>query len=234
MNKKKLEQIFFPYHCPICDRALLPGEEICGDCKSIPQIVAPPRCQKCGKHIENTDSVFCYDCLRTPRTYERGFSLYEYSSVHDSVSTFKNLGRPEYGEYYGRQMGLYFCDELAKIRAQALIPIPLHPAKEKQRGYNQALILARGVSEVTDIPVAEGILIRPDKTKVQKDLDRFGRQNNMKKAFHIAKNDVKLKTVVLVDDITTTGSTILAATEVLLDAGVENVYFITLAAGRGY
>ena len=234
MNKKDVLKLFFPDHCPICDRALLPGEEICEECGKIPRIVPFPRCQKCGKHIDEGDTHFCYDCLRNPRSYERGFSLYEYPSVHDSVSTFKNLGRPEYGAYYGKQMGRYFCEELSIIAPQALIPIPLHKDREKTRGYNQAAILAKGVSEVTDIPVLENLLIRPNKTKVQKDLSRGERQNNVKRAFHIAKNDVKLKTVVLVDDIYTTGNTILSATEVLKEAGVEKVYFMTLATGRGY
>ena len=130
-------------------------------------------------------------------------------------------------------MGLYFCEELSRIAPQALIPIPLHKDREKTRGYNQAAILAEGISEVTDIPVLENLLIRPNKTKVQKDLSRGERQNNVKRAFHIAKNDVKLKTVVLVDDIYTTGNTILSATEVLKEAGVEKVYFMTLATGRG-
>ena len=76
-------------------------------------------------------------------------------------------------------------------------------------------------------------LIRPKRTKNQKSLGRKDRQNNMKKAFQLHGNDVKLETVILVDDIYTTGNTIGAAAAVLKSVGVEHVYFISLATGRG-
>ena len=130
-------------------------------------------------------------------------------------------------------MAEFFKDELERLKADALIPIPLHPAKEKKRGYNQALILAEEISKATRIPVLKDYLIRPKRTKNQKSLGRKDRQNNMKKAFQLHGNDVKLETVILVDDIYTTGNTIGAAAAVLKSVGVEHVYFISLATGRG-
>lgn len=228
----KWMDFFFPRHCPICDAALLPGERICAPCGKIPQIIARPHCEKCGKAVKEGE-VYCFDCLRNPRAFDRGFSLYEYKSIHDSVATYKNMGRPEYGEYYGAKMAEFFKDELERLKADVLIPIPLHPAKEKKRGYNQALILAEEISKATRIPVLKDYLIRPKRTKNQKSLGRKDRQNNMKKAFQLHGNDVKLETVILVDDIYTTGNTIGAAAAVLKSVGVEHVYFISLATGRG-
>ena len=190
MDYNKIGRFFFPVHCPICDRAQPEGQRICPECAGIPRIVKPPRCLKCSKHINTPGEIYCYDCLRNPGEYDRGFSLFEYQSIHDSISAFKNLGRPEYGEYYGRILGEHYREEIRKIKPDALLPIPL--------------------------------------------LGRLERRNNMKKAFHIAENDVKLKTVILVDDIYTTGSTIGAAAAVLKTVGVETIYFITLATGRGY
>ncbi|MBR4581299.1 MAG: ComF family protein [Lachnospiraceae bacterium] len=231
---KEAGQIFFPVHCPICDRAQPRGQRICPECKDIPRIVPNPKCIKCSKHISKPGEIYCYDCLRNPREFDRGFSLFEYASVHDSISTFKNLGRPEYGIYYGQVLGGYFKEELEKLHADALIPIPLHREKYRLRGYNQAEILADEIGKIISVPVYTSVLLRPNKTKVQKNLGRSERRNNMKKAFHIAENDVKLKTVILVDDIYTTGSTIGAAAAVLKTVGAERIFFVTLATGRGY
>ena len=233
MNKN-ITEFFFPRHCPICDRVLGRDEEICDDCKTIPRPVPPPHCKKCGKHVSEPGSDYCYDCLRTPRAFDRGFSLYEYVSIHDSISLFKNLGRPDYGEYYGKMMGRTFYGELTSLEADALIPIPLSEKRFRERGYNQSAILANEISQITKIPVYEDFLLRARPTKVQKHLSRSERQNNMKKAFHIPQNDVKLKTVILVDDIYTTGSTVGAAAAALKGVGINRVYFITLATGRGY
>lgn len=228
-----INELFFPRHCPICDRALGRDEEICPECSEIPRLVPPPHCRKCGKHVSEPGEIFCYDCLRTPRAFDGGFSLYEYASVHDSVSQFKNLGRPDYGEYYGRQMGRILGARLTALSPDALIPIPLSEKRLRERGYNQSAILADGIFEITKIPVKEDFLFRAHPTKVQKKLSRAERQNNMKKAFHIPKNDVKLETVILVDDIYTTGSTVGAAAAALKSVGISRVYFVTLATGRG-
>lgn len=231
---KHLMEFFFPNHCPICDRALLPGEEICKPCEKIPRIVRPPVCEKCGKHIEEEGRSFCFDCARTPRAYERGLSLYEYASIHDSVFAFKYSGRPEYGRYYGRKMAEAYASFIREVNPDAIIPIPLHKDRLRARGYNQAAILAEEISKAAKVPFIGNRLIRPNRTSNQKKLGRGQRQNNMKKAFHIAENDVKLRTVIVVDDIYTTGSTIGAAAAVLRSVGVERIYFLTLATGRGY
>ena len=234
MNTERVWEFFFPNHCPICDRALPPGKQICKECRHIPRKVRPPFCEKCGKHVKDEGSSLCFDCRRTPREFDRGFSLYEYASVHDSVFAYKTLGRPEYGRYYGRKMAEAYAGIIKQLGVEAIIPIPLHKDRLKARGFNQATILAVEISKVTKVPLLENLLIRPNRTSSQKKLGRGQRQNNMKKAFHIAKNDVKLRTVIIVDDIYTTGNTIGAAAAVLRSVGVERIYFITLATGRGY
>ena len=114
-----------------------------------------------------------------------------------------------------------------------MVPIPLHTSKLRSRGYNQATLLAEEISKGTGIPVREDILIRVRKTASQKKMDHITRQNNMKKAFHMVKNDVKLKTIILVDDVFTTGNTIESAAAELKRGGVEKVFFIALAIGKG-
>lgn len=224
----------FPMHCPICDCVVSRKKGlICKECATIPQVVKAPRCVCCGKSLKSENAVRCRDCSGPKRSFERGIALYEYSSVHDSIYAFKNKGRAEYAEYYGWEMSRQFMPILLRMRADALVPIPLHSDKLRKRGYNQASLLAKEISKWTGIPVREDVLIRIRKTDAQKKMDHAGRQNNMKKAFHMPQNDVKLDTVILVDDVFTTGKTIEAAANELKQGGVKQVFFVTLAIGRG-
>lgn len=118
-------------------------------------------------------------------------------------------------------------------KAEALVPIPIHPSRKRQRGYNQAELLAKVISARTGVPMRCDIVARRKKTTPQKGLDDVERQNNLKRAFKILKNDVKLSTIVIIDDIYTTGSTVDAMTATLQTAGVKNIYYAALAIGRG-
>lgn len=231
---EKIKDWFFPRHCPICDTVLSGrGKYICDECREIPRMIKPPRCICCGKHVQEAEQVRCRDCGGRKRSFERGIALYEYSSVHDSIHAYKNLGRMEYSEFYGDEIRRYLLPSINRMNADALIPMPLHASKLRSRGYNQATLLAEEISKGTGIPVREDILIRVKKTKAQKKMDHLTRQNNMKKAFHMVQNDVKLKTVILVDDVFTTGNTIDAAAEELKRGGIEKVFFVALAIGKG-
>ena len=118
-------------------------------------------------------------------------------------------------------------------RADALIPVPLHKGKLRVRGYNQAEVLAKELSVLTGIPMFPDLIERVEKTAPMKDLSAAERQNNLKRAFKIRRNDVKLSTIIIIDDIYTTGSTIDAVSREFKKAGAQRIYFLTLAIGRG-
>ena len=113
------------------------------------------------------------------------------------------------------------------------MPVPVHPSRKRKRGYNQAELLAGVISRRTGIPVRQDLIVRQKKTVPQKELDEKQRQNNLKKAFKIIKNDVKLDTIVIIDDIYTTGSTINAMATMLHIAGISRIYYAALAIGNG-
>lgn len=231
---ERIKDFFFPRHCPICDTVLKQGcGYICPECRKIPRIVKAPRCVSCGKHLEQEETVRCRDCSGLQKYYDKGFALYEYASVHDSVFRFKNGGRAEYASFYGEEIRRYLLSSVRELKADALVPIPLHRSKLLKRGYNQATLLAKEISMGTGVPIREDLLERVKKTDAQKKMNHADRQNNMKKAFHMVQNDVKLNTVILVDDIYTTGSTIDEAAKTLLNSGVKKVYFVALACGEG-
>ena len=130
-------------------------------------------------------------------------------------------------------MAKRFGGQLKEWKIDALVPVPMHIEKVKKRGYNQAFLIAKVLGKELNIPVRDEIVTRVRATSPQKQLNGKERQNNLKNAFKIGKNDVKLNTVVVVDDIYTTGATMDAVTECLKRAGVGKVYCISLTVGKG-
>ena len=118
-------------------------------------------------------------------------------------------------------------------RPDALIPVPLHRKKIKKRGYNQAELIARELGRCWGVPVITNLVVRSKNTRPMKEIVGTDRQNNLKKAFKLGTNDVKLNTIIIIDDIYTTGSTIDAVARECRKAGIENIYFITVSVGNG-
>lgn len=164
--------------------------------------------------------------------FTQGRALCEYRSIRQSLYRFKYKGRQEYAEVYGALLAAYLGDTIRSWNPDVLIPVPLHRARQRRRGYNQAELLAAELGKRLGIPADGKIVRRIKKTVPQKQLNRQMRQNNLKKAFKITRNDVKLSTIIIIDDIYTTGSTVDALAGIFREAGTENIYFITLAIGR--
>lgn len=231
--KKHVLQLLFPTRCPVCDSIVSPyGAKICLECMGSLRLLTPPWCMKCGKKLE-TEEEFCKDCRDKVHYFVRGRALYEYRSVSQSVYRMKYGGRQEYADYFGEEMAVYLGSFIRQIQPDGIIPIPLHKKRLNKRGYNQAALLAKSLGAHVNVPVYDKILVRQKNTKPLKLQNPTERQNNLKKAFIIAENDVKLKTILVVDDIYTTGSTIDEVTRVLKQHGVEKIYFVTLACGAG-
>ena len=230
---EKLIQYLYPLRCPVCDDIVTPyGEKICLECMGKLKLLTPPWCLQCGKKLAG-EGQFCGDCRSRSHRYVRGRALYEYDSAALSIYRFKYGRRREYAEYFGEQMAEYLGGFVRNTGAEALIPIPLHRRRMAARGYNQSELLAEAVGRRLELPVYSRLLVRTKNTKPLKYQNYEERQNNLKKAFNIAENDVKLNTIILIDDIYTTGSTIDEAADALRAAGAERVYFLTLACGAG-
>jgi ComF family protein len=188
---------------------------------------------KCGKQLQHEEQEYCEDCKKNRHLYIQGSALYDYGSMADSIFRFKYAGRMEYADFYGRELYERKAGWLSMVQPDALVPVPIHAARKRKRGYNQAELVARHLSSLCGVPVNNSLIYRPKQTAPLKDLSHSERQNNLKRAFKIRQNDVKLSTIVIIDDIYTTGSTIDAMSEVLHQAGISDVYFMTLTVGRG-
>jgi ComF family protein len=154
--------------------------------------------------------------------------------MRESIYRLKYGGRREYADVYGRMMAERFGKAMQRAGVEGIVPVPLHPKREYRRGYNQAALLANRLGEETGIKVYDDYVVRIRHTPPMKSLSAGERQNNLKKAFKIGRNDVKLKVIIVLDDIYTTGSTIDAVAKVLIEAGVLRVYFMTLAIGEDF
>lgn len=228
----KILDLFFPKRCAICDMVISEEAGICKTCEKKIRLLSGEVCLKCGKKLDE-EVIYCYDCNRRQHEFEQNFAVFEYPVVRESLYRFKYRGRAEYAAYYAKQAYRLYGSRLKALQADAIIPVPLHASRQRRRGYNQAEELAKELSALIDVPVKNRLVKRIKSTKPLKTLDTLGRQNNLKKAFLIMQNDVKLKTIILVDDIYTTGATIDAVAKVCKAAGVENIYSLTIAVGRG-
>lgn len=230
----RLKDLIFPRHCPVCDEILPFGDRlICGSCAAKLQYIKAPVCRKCGKQLYDEGKIYCGDCMRREHVFDYGFSLYDYQSMRKSIYRFKYKGRGEYAQFYAKDIYMHFKREINAMGADAFIPIPLHRARQEKRGYNQSELVSRELSKLSGIPTRTDIVARTKKTLPQKQLNAISRQNNLKKAFNIGADVVKLNKTILVDDIYTTGSTLDAVASELKSHGVQKIYFITLCIGEG-
>jgi len=230
----KLWGLLYPGRCPVCDSVVMPaGNKICYPCRNRLRRIREPYCLKCGQQLTDEELEYCSDCRKKKHVFISGICLYEYESVQEAIYRFKYEGRSEYAAFFGEEMAYWLGERLKSFRADALIPVPIHRKRFRERGYNQAQLLAQEVGKRLRIPVLTNVIERVRNTAPQKGLGMQERQNNLKKAFKMCQNDVKLDTIIIIDDIFTTGATIDAMGRVLLEAGVKEIYFAALAVGKG-
>ena len=176
---------------------------------------------------------YCRDCRRHPPAFTQGRAVFRYRGMETSMHRFKNRGRQEYAVFFGQALWAVFKRLQPVWQGQALVPIPVHPSRLRQRGYNQAALLCRELSQRSGLPVREDILIRSRKTTYQRTLDDRSRRENLQGAFTAGDGQIPER-IVLVDDIYTTGSTMHEAARTLLAAGGKQVYALSVCIGKGY
>ncbi len=232
--REALVNMVFPRRCPVCDEIVPMGDGlICSRCRTKPQYIREPRCRRCGKQLADGMTQYCHDCRQRRHVYDYGYALYDYQSMRKSIYRFKYGKRCEYAAFYARDICGKLADELRMMDADSIVPVPVHASRKRERGYNQAELVAAELSRLTGIRMYGDLVRRVRKTVPQKELTIQERQNNLKKAFNITTNVVKLNKTILVDDIYTTGSTLDAVAMELKRHGVKAVYFIALCIGEG-
>ena len=235
MQRGFAADLFFPRRCVLCDEVT--GEKvdgICRRCRNLLQYIEEPRCMKCGKELSDDEQEYCYDCSKEQKSYISGFPMFNYvSPLKESLARMKYEARQEYAEFYGRELAKHFKDRFLKLRIEVLIPVPISRKRRNKRGYNQAELIADAMSRELLIPVDKELLIRAVDTNPQKKMLRQERSKNLMKAFDLGRSDNIPESILLVDDIYTTGATIDACSRACLKGGVGRIYYTSVAAGKG-
>ncbi len=231
---REIVDLLYPRRCPLCDGVVDWGGLICPVCEKKLTYIEEPFCRRCGKPLE-TEEEYCFDCAKREHEYREGTALFVHQgAVRDSLYRFKYENKREYALFYAAQTARFRGEWIRRRRVEAIVPVPLHKNRKKERGYNQAELYARHLGRSLGIPVIRNWLVRRADTRPQKELDRTQRKNNMKRAFKCKKNIVQFKYILLVDDIYTTGSTVDAAAKALKQAGAQDVFFVCVSIGMGF
>lgn len=220
-------------------------------------LLAPRFCAVCGRRLLDMERVLCVACnLHLPRTnfqlnaydnmmarlfwgtipVERAAALFYYetsSSVCNIVYDLKYHNHPEIGREMGRLMANEFSEAGFFDGIDAIVPVPLAKKRLRQRGYNQSLCLAEGISRVTGLPVYNKVICRTTFVKSQTQIDRRERQENVADVFKMKDADaIRGRHILLVDDVITTGATTMACGRELLTAGNVKLSLLSLGFVR--
>ena len=196
-------------------------------------LLYPPKCPICEEPLAKEG--LCRECAakvkRAGFVGEKGaYAVYRYDTIASAIYHLKYQGKIFYGRILGRLMWEETKEILQEWQPDCIVPVPLHANRLRKRGFNQSLVLCEEISKRLRIPIFPEMVIRCVDTKPMKDLNAFQRQNNLKKAFKIGQNDVKLKAILIVDDIYTTGATTDEISRLLLQAGASKTYVLTLGS----
>jgi ComF family protein len=213
----------YPPTCGGCNQL---GVRWCDHCALTAQEVQPPICPICGNKNKNTE--ICDRCKESRPSFECLRSCTEYKGpVREAVHRFKYKNDMAMGEALSRPM-IRMLEKL-NWSLDVITSVPLGLVRFKERGYNQATLLARPIALNLKLPFLNRALVRARDTRTQVGLTAIERKENMQDAFQANKKLVTGKRVLLIDDVATSGATLNACTKALIEAGAASVHCFTLA-----
>jgi|ETNmetMinimDraft_8_1059916.scaffolds.fasta_scaffold142444_1 ComF family protein len=216
--------LFYPDLCLVCGNNLLKHEE----CICITCLHKTPK-TNCFKQKENEVSKIFWGRSKL----ENAAALFTFNkdgNAQKLIHTLKYEEGKNVGIFLGEQLGFAIKESEFFNNIDIVIAVPLHPKKQKLRGYNQSAYLAKGIKEVLSIPINKKSLLRIENTDSQTRKKRFSRWENMMNSFDL-KNSNKLmdKHILLVDDVVTTGATLEACAQKILEIKGVKVSIVTIA-----
>ena len=227
--KRIIDFIFPPnYTCICCGRDIFNNPYgVCEGCKSSLPFLTGRLCQHCSD-ILISDGDYCKRCKGKAQLYDKAISPFIYTdAIAKHIQNLKYNNAKYLAEPLSRFMADTFCN--SKISTDFVTPVPLCTKRMKERGYNQSSLLADSFSKIVNIPVLD-VLERVKETGTQTELNFIERQKNLKDAFRVVnKKLVKDKSVLVIDDVFTTGATVSECAKVLKKSGAKVVYVLTAA-----
>lgn len=216
--------LFYPTPCLACGECLVKGEEtICTNC-----LLELPETDY---HLHHDNALLHRMAYRIPIRY--GMACYKFTKsgrVQRLLHALKYKSCPEIGIRLGRAYGEKIVEAGTYDGFDMILPVPLHPSRLRKRGYNQSAKFGEGLSEVLAVPCQDDVMARKHKTDTQTKKSKASRWENIANVFSVVIPEaVKGKSILLVDDVITTGSTIEACANALLQSGIRELSIACIA-----
>lgn len=216
-----LLDLIFPRTCAGCGRE---GGYLCDECEATIPRLEPPQCSLCSAPSR---SSLCAWCKAANQPFNGITAPYRWTGVvQELVYSLKYRNVRASAPRLAELMSAHLADK--SISADTIAPVPLHPSRERERGYNQSELLARSISKSTGIPIESGVLARTRNTTPQVSMSTpEERRRNVVGAFECV-GDVAGKRVLLIDDVVTTGATVAECSAQLRQAGAVSIWVLSL------
>jgi competence protein ComFC len=213
----------FPPRCGGCGKE---GSRWCHDCQQKVPALSGNLCEKCGKPQPGRN--ICEDCRLQPPSFRalRSWAIYEFP-VREAILKLKYSRDVGLGDFLAVPLTTLFCS--LDWPVDFILPVPIGRKRLRERGYNQVALIARPLSLACGLDYRPGALKRKRETVSQVGLSAVERRENMRDAFFADPRFVRGKIILVVDDVATTGSTLISCSEALLQAGASDVYALTVA-----
>ena len=237
----RLADLIWPRTCAVsgcrrpCDR---PGRHICSSCfAALPYLTAGGECARCGLPVPAAThhEFICDTCRQEKPAFARARSALRYAyAAAELVQSFKYRQAVQLTEDFGDLLEAAARARFDAAAIDVVVPVPLHPHRRRERGFNQSELLARTLARRLDRRLDVHSLIRRRDTEHQARIGGEERRINLRGAFAVTRADfVRGRTILLIDDVMTTGATLSACARVLMDAGAAGVWGLTVARAGG-
>lgn len=220
---KYILDIFYPNRCPCCNDFIKWDKLICSKCHKKINIVYEKVCKYCGKEICICSENLNYDGAVVPLRYE--------DLVKEGILSLKRGKNKNFGEYTGKLIAQILCSEYSDMKFDCIVPVPMSKQSYCERGYNQAEIIAREIAVALKTELCKNILYKSGKSASQHYLKRAQRLINISS---IMSRDIDLtgKSVIICDDVITTGSTVNRCAHLLKKSGADTVFLVAAAQSK--
>ncbi|MFY9554299.1 MAG: phosphoribosyltransferase family protein [Blastocatellia bacterium] len=236
--------LVYPQHCRVCGGAVESWDDgvacaACWDDPRVTKLLNGTVCSKCGIALSRTVPAheelaemprlrFCGMCSSLPFAAARACGVYS-GALEANILFLKTT--PHICPRLRRIIRATLSDHGESLKSELIVPVPLHHSRQRERGFNQAAIVAGIISRALDLPVCDRSLVRSKPTaRHRAGMDAADRAQSVERAFEVSRpRSIKGTSVLLIDDVYTTGSTICAATRALIESGARRVNILTLA-----
>lgn len=229
----QLINLLYPPACPLChERTGVSPSVLCANCLGSCERCGPVVCQRCGMGLPGAFDarLVCAGCRKRPLTFEMARAPWTYTGpIREAIHRFKYAHHWRIGRWLAREMSLVASAAAPLAEVDAIVPVPLHWIRRRLKGFDHAAFLAQDVAGLLRKPCATGVLRKRRWTRSQTRLTGHARVQNVQDAFTADERGLRGMSVMLVDDVLTSGATANACAKALKAAGARRIAVLTAA-----